>query len=556
MKRKTQEISTSTSTTTTSSIPAASASEINKKALKDGDVYSRVTVTNRAGRGSLAGWTACPLCNTSTNTKSQKKFSLGRGISMHLNQGEIFCFSLFSSIISFFIYLYSLSFFIINIIVHQPWNPGKAELARRERIRRRTKGMVYQKFRSIEIDITTVDTSIEINLPPIHNGETEQEYYERVLNLALGSVWNLQKKDTNLKWIPTECERQEWEEKVLSIARELERENTSCDDEQSSEIGSHDNNNDDDHHHNEKKRKIIQAGHDRNGCKAKSYKDSLPPFIKAASVGNLDFLKETIEKCCREYSSTDQNVQSLNIRVILDTLDRNASTAEHWAAGGGHLDCLKYIFELRASHSKSSITTKSDIIQIKNKSRKRDGKTCLHYAARNGHNHVIDYLLSKSNTSIDVTSNDGTTPLHLACYGCHPSTIKTLVQTYTANLFKRNDWGCGVGHWIAMCVQTNDDEVVECLAFLKERMLQGNEKNTFHMFGHIQKQGHTAVHKASQKLNRVVLQWLMKEANDCWTSFEIKDAGQVDLGGNRPSSIWISMGGDEEFASTMKEFGW
>ena len=54
---------------------------------KNDDVYSRASTTNQKGRGSLSGWTTCPLCNISSSTKSQKIFSLGRGISMHLQQG-------------------------------------------------------------------------------------------------------------------------------------------------------------------------------------------------------------------------------------------------------------------------------------------------------------------------------------------------------------------------------------------------------------------------------------------------------------------------------------
>ena len=64
--------------------------EICTTITKNNDVYSRSSTTNQKGRGSLSGWTTCPLCNTSSSTKSRKKFSLGRGISMHLQQGKTY----------------------------------------------------------------------------------------------------------------------------------------------------------------------------------------------------------------------------------------------------------------------------------------------------------------------------------------------------------------------------------------------------------------------------------------------------------------------------------
>ena len=95
MKRKVQDISTSTSLPETEIESGIGDNDTSTKS-KNGDVYSRVLTTSKKGRGSESGWTTCPLCNSSSknstinrncNSKSQKKFSLGRGISMHLNQG-------------------------------------------------------------------------------------------------------------------------------------------------------------------------------------------------------------------------------------------------------------------------------------------------------------------------------------------------------------------------------------------------------------------------------------------------------------------------------------
>lgn len=479
------------------------------------------------------------------------------------------------------------STYYYTLLVHTPWKPGKAELARRERLRRRLRGLVHQKFKQCNNTISetkaskteAIDQNIptqfsspissendEINsktsasgssnitsfginyLPPVKNNETEEDYYERVLKIKLGKVWNIY--NDNVNWNPTQTEIDQWDKEVFELTQKVEIEAKTLfqqtDDSQC----------DDDNCRKDKMEtnpSFIQAGKDRNGFEAKQYKDSLPPFMKAASMGDLSFLKEYINKCTQK---NDNDVRrGEEIIMVIETRDRNGSMAEHWAAGGGHLDCLKFIFELRSRYTSCSINETSD---SEKKSRKRDGKTCLHYAARNGHDHIIDYLLFQSSPddrrsidNVDVQSNDGTTPLHLACYGGHSSTIKTLIMKYKADFRKVNEWGCGVGHWIAMSVQNDVNQLSECLDFIKEC-----SSTTFDIFGIAQKQGHTAIHKAAQKLNQNVLEFIMKEAKDNWTEKQIHDCGRVDKGGNAPSKIWSAMGGDEKMVSKMHEFGW
>lgn len=200
--------------------------------------------------------------------------------------------------------------------------------------------------------------------------------------------------------------------------------------------------------------------------------------------------------------------------------------------------------------------------------RKRDGKTALHYAARNGHNNIIDYLLDSNTdrnnpndpnsigkiTNVDIPSGDGTTPLHLACYGGNLHTIKHLIENFKANPCVVNEWGCGVGHWIAISKHSDPAEINRVLDYTKEDI---STMTTFDIYGTAQKQGHTAVHKAAQKLNKTVIRWLVLEAKCNWTDEQKKIAGAMDSGGNRPSDIWFLMGGDDEFMEWMKtECSW
>lgn len=456
--------------------------------------------------------------------------------------------------------------------VHTPWNPGKAELARRERIRRRVQGLVYRLFQGRPggggkgVFLQVKDDILPDDVPVPDKEEDRDEYKQRVLKHVLGDVWNRDGKQLAVKYHASPEEIQEWSEKVVQIARQLEEDYQMSN---SKKLKDEENNNKDFSN-------FVQAGLDRDGNKSNNYKDSLPPFIKAASEGRLDVLKQMVK-------------DADSVHELLETKDRNSSLAEDWAAGNGHLDCLKFLMELTESsaegggssspeeqhHTNSKIRignnepTSSRNERAK-KRRKREGKTSLHYACRNGHLDVVKYLLEgrcQHNKSMhssrtvphyrnaDVTSGDGTTPLHLACYGGHLGVIRYLIEEKNADLYKTNDWECGVGHWIAMSIQPNQEELEKIFNYVKGLI---GEKS-FEVFGRTQKQGHSSVHKAAQKLNRKVIEWLAQESKTChhWTAEQRAAAGAEDAGGNKPSTIWRRMKGSESFSIWMKEeCGW
>ena len=473
------------------------------KLSNQGDVYSRALLTKTQGRGSLAGWTSCPLCNA-----NKKTYALGRGISMHLQQ------------------------------VHTPWNPGKAELARRQRIRRRVQGLVYKTFKGgARAGVAKDDVLLDV--PTLGEGEMEEEYNERLLKYFLGNVWNRDGKELSIKYEAQVEETQEWSKRVVDVARQLEEAY-----EMSKEDGSANTGN---------VTRFVDAGLDRDGSKTDNYKDSLPPFIKAASDGNLNVLKQMVEDAKSKSDVINNSSGKDPVQELLETKDRNSSLAEDWAAGNGHLDCLKYLTELSTARH-AVIKSESN---CNKRRRKREGKTSLHYACRNGHLCAIKYLLEPSNLSsappyatVDITSGDGTTPLHLACYGGHFEVIQYLIEDRKADIYRTNDWGCGIGHWIAMSIQSNHEEVVNIFNYVKGSV---GEKS-FEVFGRAQKQGHSSVHKAAQKLNREVIEELAKEStNSNWTAEQRLAAGAEDAGGNKPSTVWCRMGGSKEFSDWMKK---
>lgn len=571
-----------------------------------GDAYARCRTGSTAGRGSIVGWTSCPLCSqppssvqsTSTssplfrtsinedhnlsnayvlsilstpqkNNKTVKLFSHGRGLSAHLHA------------------------------VHTPWNPGKAELKRRkaiyrreenERRRRQLQNIVDSKDESSEHDVQRCRKRAKLVHP---DSESRTSALEG-------------------KWDPTEKEIICWNQRVMEIVALVESEANkkekyalsddkkidSCtnanksDSVVSSKLPSPSENNADD----------TAKGRDRSGKKCPSYRQSLPPFLAAAAIGDLAALQKctnnkngsedncaTVEHAKPQHNLSNNKCQE-HIKSLLSLRDRNGSTAEHWAAGGGHLGCLSFLLELRDlvysispsetdNSEKKAAELPTKATQTKNNDatdtakhnkkirRRRDGKTSLHYAARNGQNACIDLLLSRQDAPpVDIPSGDGTTPLHMACYGGHPSTVKHLIQKHGADVHAVNEWQCGSAHFVAMSLGDEGSEaVIELCNYLKEECDVD--------FVARQKQGHTPLHKAASRKNQQVIEWVAgkvattkQESNQhqvssiCTSMFSSEDKkmmGLPDEGGNRPSDIWLSVGGESEFGMWMENAcGW
>jgi ankyrin repeat protein len=320
-------------------------------------------------------------------------------------------------------------------------------------------------------------------------------------------------KEELLSWEPSPEDMEAWDKTVMQILAEIES-----------------------------KASKMENGLDRNGAESTSYRNSLPEFLQAAADGDLQRLMEMVQTC-------GSNVPM--IRDLIDTRDRHGSLAVHWAAGGGHLDCLKYLLALRKrsidKNPESASSTTNETISTK-KLRRRDGKTCLHYAARNGHCHCIKFLVDDQKMNVNEPSGDGTTPFHLACFGGNLSAVKLLVEK-AANVHAVNEWGCNAAHWIGMTKKHDDDEQVkELCRFLQEKGVS---------FTEIQKQGHSALHKAAQRLNKHVIEWMGESAANGGaglTTEERNSAARPDEGGHTARDIWRSMGGDDVFAKRMEQW--
>lgn len=324
-------------------------------------------------------------------------------------------------------------------------------------------------------------------------------------------------------WEPSSQEINAWEKTVLQIVGELDAQSQDYRDEATTST------------------QFVRPGLDRRGIQGQEYRESLPPFLQAAANGNLEKLNSMV-------AAMNGNPEKPNEAVItlLDTRDRNLSLAEHWAAGSGHLHCLQYLFRLRQECEESPTNHEKSVLLITSKVRRRDGKTCLHYAARNGHMDCVRYLVEDCKYAVDEASGDSTTPFHMACFGGHKVVAEYLLQQ-GANLCATNDWGCTAAHWVALTSNTEKQQVREFCGMLQRYGVS---------FVKRQKQGHSALHKAAQKRNCTVIEWMgqtKEEGGAGLTADERLQAGQPDDGGHTAHEIWISFGGCEEFAKRMKE---
>lgn len=196
------------------------------------------------------------------------------------------------------------------------------------------------------------------------------------------------------------------------------------------------------------------------------------------------------------------------------TTDVHGSTALMWAAGGGHVGVCRFLVDTCGLSAGGE-----DASAVGKKQRKRL-RSPLHWAARHGHAEVCRcarrrsllarvpcdgvpdcegvhrWLVEECGADVNVTTGDGTTPFHYAVWQGHLALCKWFVYQAACDWASLNDFGCNAIQWAA---QTDDLDMCRWLAALGLDVAVVNNN------------GHSAVHKAANKGQARVCEWLLNE---------------------------------------------
>ncbi|QQR48861.1 ankyrin repeat domain-containing protein [bacterium] len=100
--------------------------------------------------------------------------------------------------------------------------------------------------------------------------------------------------------------------------------------------------------------------------------------------------------------------------------DRNdyGGTALHYAAGNGHVDCIRVLLKYAAFHEMQAATVNDRSLTL--------GSTSLHWAVFSGYSDCITILL-EAGAKVDTQDNNGLTPLHYAAKKGHRNFVEKLL---------------------------------------------------------------------------------------------------------------------------------
>lgn len=169
--------------------------------------------------------------------------------------------------------------------------------------------------------------------------------------------------------------------------------------------------------------------------------------------------------------------------------DKHGSGPMLWAAGGGHLDCCKFLAE------KCGVSPVEEVQQAK---RGYDGRSALHWAARNGHLAVVKWLVEEQHCDPNVLAADKTAPAALAIWQGQLEVFRYLVAR-GADPHATNAYGCNAAMWAAQGPGTTVHVF--------------NELRALHLnMDAINNNGQGCLHKAAQRGNKAICVWLLEVA--------------------------------------------
>ena len=150
-------------------------------------------------------------------------------------------------------------------------------------------------------------------------------------------------------------------------------------------------------------------------------------FHVAALTGNLSTLQELVTKA----------------RLPIDCRDKENSTALLLSCARGHYSCAEYLLSNGADPNARRIT----------------GASPLYFATSAHHTRIVELLLKKYKAIVDLSTFDGSTPLHVACEQGFTDVVQLLIDHQANVNAKMND---GTTALMLAC-QNGRESVVEIL---------------------------------------------------------------------------------------------
>ncbi|CAF1146844.1 unnamed protein product [Adineta ricciae] len=130
-------------------------------------------------------------------------------------------------------------------------------------------------------------------------------------------------------------------------------------------------------------------------------------FHVAALTGNLDVLQELVTKA----------------RIPIDCRDRENSTALLLSCARGHYSCAEYLLANGADPNARRLT----------------GASPLYFASSYHHTRIVELLLNKHKAVVDLSTFDGSAPLHVACENGFADIVQLLISAQANVNAKMND---------------------------------------------------------------------------------------------------------------------
>jgi ankyrin repeat protein len=251
-------------------------------------------------------------------------------------------------------------------------------------------------------------------------------------------------------------------------------------------------------------------------------KRSIPALLAAARDGRLDEVRQQLRLLDKQEGHDGGDTAALVAAAATarETTDRHGSSALHWAAGSGRLDVCRFLVAQLG-------------LGVDSTGQQKDRRTPLHWAARNGKLECCKWLVELGADPNSATV-DGTTPLHWAVWRGELEVAAWLVEVAGADLHAVNSFGCNAIQWAS---QSDDADGLPMCRWLRERSLD---------IGLLNRNGHSAVHKAAVKGNAAACKWLLGSEG----GLGIRHL-QPDGDGNTPS-VMARLEGHAELAEWLE----